>query len=515
LELKMVNSLACEKIIDCQAEPLGASWLRRYPTAAETKEQLGAEVFRTGPEGLFRNALVQSLNDASEVALVCSFLLADKSLAAAILDAAQRGVRVYVLTASEHRVTKAPADDDQFEQRMVEEHKQLLAQLAGKVVLRSAEHLHAKFLVVDPGNPHKAHAWLSTANFNKALVDSIELGVKLLGNDARALAEHFQWAFWCETQHELQGKNRLSSVNPMQPAAPPKPASDTVIATLKDSWHLRQCVVGMIQAARQEILVSSYGIAADHAAMDALVQAAQRGVQVTLLTRPRPAVAPAVARLASIPGTSILAHDKLHAKALVVDGKVLVMSANLETHGLDSGFEVGVLLSPQPSSLVEMTLRDWAKTFPWVYAAAAQRGDHLGDFCPAESPLRDVKTVTALWAMPALPPIVATDALKLQEAPQPNIQTPKPPANQLPQQVKVSWTVQAPRLPKDAVERLQESEKEEKAPDGKVKKIQIRVPHEPRLFDHRGQTYVLFSQLDQESHVRQRAAELNARVVLL
>lgn len=510
----MSNSLECEKIIDCRAEPLGAGWLRRCPTAPETTEQPGAEVLRTGPQGLFRNALVQSLNGASEVALVCSFLLSDKSLAAAILDAAQRGVRVYVLTAAEDKVSKTLADDEQFEQRMVEEHKQLLAQLAGKAMLRSAEHLHAKFLVVDPGNPDKAHAWLSTANFNKALVDGIELGVKLLGDDARALAEYFQWAFWCETQHELQGKNRLSSVKPMQPAAPPKPASDTVIATLKDSWFLRQSVVGMIQAARHEILVASYSIAADHAAMDALVQAAQRGVQVTLLTRPRPAVAPAVARLASTPGTSILAHDKLHAKALVVDGQVLVMSANLETHGLDSGFEVGVLLSSQPSRLVEMTLRDWAKTFPWVYVAAAQRGDHLGDFCPAESPLREVKSVTELWAMPALPPIVATDALKLQEAPQPNIQAPKPPANQLPQQVKVSWTVQAPRLPKGAVERLQESEKEEKAQDGKIKKIKTRVPHEPRLFDHRNQAYVLLSQSDQETRVRQRAAELNARVVL-
>ncbi len=511
----MSNSLECEKIIDCRAEPLGAGWLRRCPTEPETTEQPGAEVFRTGPEGLFRNALVQSLNGASEVALVCSFLLSDKSLAAAILDAAQRGVRVYVLTAAEDKVSKTLADDEQFEQRMVEEHKQLLAQLAGKVMLRSAEHLHAKFLVVDPGNPQKAHAWLSTANFNKALVDSIELGVKLLGDDARALAEYFQWAFWCETQHELQGKNRLSAVKPMQPAAPPKPVSDTVIATLKDSWRLRQRVIGMIEAARHEILVASYGIAADHAAMEALVQAAQRGVQVTLLTRPRPAVAPAVARLASMPGTSILAHDKLHAKALVVDGQVLVMSANLESHGLDSGFEVGVLLSPQSAKWVEMSLRDWVKTFPWVYAVAAQRGDHLGDFCLAESPLRDAKSVTALWAMPALPPIVAADALKLQEAPQPNIQAPKPPANQLPQQVKVSWTVQAPRLPKGAVERLRESEKEEKAPDGKVKKIKTRVPHEPRLFDYRGQAYVLLSQPNQEAYARQAASELNAKVVLL
>lgn len=510
----MSNSLECEKIIDCRAEPLGAGWLRRCPTTPETTEQPGAEIFRTGPQGLFRNALVQSLNGASEVALICSFLLADKELAAAILAAAHRGVRVYVLTASEHRVAKAPSEDDQFEQRMVEEHKQLLAQLASKVMLRSAEHLHSKFLVVDPANPQKAHAWLSTANFNKALVDSIELGVKLLGEDARALAEYFQWAFWCETQHELQGKNRLSAVKPMQPAAPPKPVSDTVIATLKDSWSLRQRVISMIQAARHEILVASYGIAADHAAMDALVQAAQRGVPVTLLTRPRPAVAPAVARLALTPGASVLAHDKLHAKALVVDGQALVMSANLESHGLDSGFEVGVLLSHQPSRLVEMTLRDWAKTFPWVFAAAAHRGDHLGDFCPAESPLREVKSVTELWAMPTLPSIVAIDALKLDQAPQPNIQAPKPPANQLPQQVKVTWSVQAPRLPKGAVERFQESEKEEKASDGKVKKIKIRVHHEPRLFDHSDQAYVLLSQPDQETRVRQRADALNARVVL-
>jgi cardiolipin synthase len=337
------------------------------------------------------------------------------------------------------------------------------------VLLRSAEHIHAKFLVVDPASPTRARAWLSTANFNKALEDSVELGVMLDAPGARAMAACFQWAFWCEAEHELRGPGRLVEIRPKHPGAPPRPDNETVFATLKDGTALRERVVALIRGARREILAASYGLGAEHPAVQALVEAAKRGVRVTVLTRPRRAVAAGVAALASA-GISIVAHDKLHAKALVVDGQALVMSANLETQGLDKGFEVGALVSPGAARGVEETLRDWVSTFPWVYRADTTRGGHLGDFCPAAAALRDgVVKVTESHAQ-KLAAVVAPHALRLGEAPAPALK-PSPPKGELPRRVLFTWDVVPPTRPHaipDASELAEVTRSQSPSPGGRA-----------------------------------------------
>src|SRR5690242_7951007 len=102
----MISPLHREQIVDLTTEPLGAGWLRRGPTSAEAREVVIDGVWRTGPQARFRQALVEGLDGAEEVALLSSFLLADDRLAEAMLRAAKRGVRVYVLTASEQRIGK-------------------------------------------------------------------------------------------------------------------------------------------------------------------------------------------------------------------------------------------------------------------------------------------------------------------------------------------------------------------------------------------------------------------------
>jgi len=508
----MISPLHREQTVEFTTLPLGPGWLRRRPTEAETREVVVEGVWRTGPRLCFLQELIAALDGAAEVALISSFLLADDRLAQAMLRAAKRGVRVYVLTASEQRLGKVVPEDEVFEQRMVDQHKKLLESLAGSVLLRSAEHIHAKFLVVDPQSPSGGRAWLSTANFNKALEDSVELGVRLDAAGARALAACFRWAFWCEAERELRGVRRLIEIRPNHPAAPTRPADNEVLATLRGWARLGERVVALIGAARREILVASYGLAADHPAVRALVEAAKRGVQVTLLTRPRPAVAGGVAALASA-GVAVVAHDKLHAKALVADGQALVMSANLEAQGLDHGFEVGAVLAAGVARGVEDTLRDWATSFPWVYRADATRGQHRGDFCPAEAGLRGGVVKVTEAHRQGLPAVVAPDALALDDAPTPAL-TPAAPRGELPQRVTFGWDVMPPNLPKGAVERLQEVKREEDGKDGRPKKATARVPHDPPVFDHGGKVYVVVASGADVDRARQVAARLGAAVVL-
>ncbi|TFY93767.1 phosphatidylserine/phosphatidylglycerophosphate/cardiolipin synthase family protein [Pseudomonas nabeulensis] len=501
----IIDSLHCQTVVDRTHEPLGPGWLRRAPTLPEQREQVSSHVWRTGANLQFRDTLVQAIEQASEHVLLCSFLLADTPLADALIQASERGVRVYILTASEQRLDSLIRDEDDFGKRMVEQHKALLARLAGKVRLRSAEHVHAKFLVID-ALAHKApRAWLSTANLNKALQESIELGVQLEENNARALAECFNWAFWCEARRELHGANRLVEIKG-PPAVPRRPGHDQVLATLQGSFDLREAVITMIRSAQYEILASSYGLDADHIVIDELILAANRGVRVSLLTRPRPAVANAVAKLAAA-GIQVLAHDKLHAKALVADGEALVMTANFDAFGLDEGFEVGVKLAPEPAAAVERSLREWIACFPWMYRANATRGEHLGDFCPADKGVRDGIVRVVDYLEQKLADVEAHDALSLESTPGPQVQPTDAPG-ELAQKVGLVWNVKAPRLPQGATE-IKPPHKGESKTAGLVSQ-----PSTVPVYQHKGAKYIVVGRTQEQERVRDLAQQLGARLVL-
>lgn len=508
----MMTPLQRERTQDFGTTLLGPGWLRQHATTPDGNETPGPDVWRTGPGLRFRDALVGGLDGAREVALVCSFLLAEDALAEAILRACKRGVRVYVLTSSEQRLGKEVAEEEGFEQRMVDHHKALLASLSGNAVLRSASHFHAKFLVVDPGSIHTALAWLSTANFNKALQDSVELGVQLRGGDAVALAECFQWAFWCEAERELQGPNRLVEVQQGQPGRPARHPSSTVRATFQDGHGLREEVLRLIEGAQREVQVASYGVEASHPSVQALVDAARRGVRVTFLTRPRPKLAAGLAALAAA-GVTVLGHDKLHAKALVVDDVALVMSANLEAEGLDTGFEVGAVLRGDQATVVKRTLLEWAAAFPWKYRPDATRGEHLGEYWPVGDNARAPKVLVTQEFIQDMGTVTAGDALHMEDTPLPDGKV-APREHHLPQQVRCRWTVLPPTLPHDATELFQKMGKGGEGGSGQGKSSADRVPYKPRVFQRGSQKFVLLEPGVDEAAARSAAATHAAVAVL-
>jgi cardiolipin synthase len=508
----MITPLQQTASLDLSDEPLPPAWFRRNATAPDPTEVPARGVWRTGPRLAFRGALVAALDSAREVALVSSFLLSDTALAEAMLRAADRGVRVYALTASKQRLAKVIGEDDQFDARMAKEHEALLDGLAGRVLLRSADHLHAKFVVVDPGA--QARAWLSTANFNKGLAENVELGVELDAAAANAVAAHFRWAFWAEAEQELRSRGRLSAVN-KSPAAPATPtATAGVSATVKGRTELRTAVLGLLRGARRELLVASYGLDSDHESVKALVEARARGVEVTVLTRPRKAVGP-VARLLADAGVRIVAHDQLHAKAILADDRVIVMTANLQAHGLDTGFEVGVLLAATGAGAVRDTLREWVRTFPWEYRAQVRRGDHRGDLLLADLGLRggEARVIDAPARPLALAAVTALDALDLASAPKPALVAPTSRA-EFPRRVEFVWEVRPPTLPNGAKERLDVVELEVTEKDGSTRTKQERRPFEPRVFDHGGKVYVKLEKPGDRERARALATRLAATVVV-
>lgn len=490
------------------SEPLPACWLRRKPTVPDVDEASGV-VFRVGPGGKLRQALVDTVDRAAEVVLVASFLLSDEVLADALLRASEGGKRVYVLTASDEKLSKLVPDEDVFEARMVEEHKRLLDRLAGRVLLRSADHFHAKLLVADPQTDPRG--WISTANFNKALRESVELGVRLRPNAASAAAGWFSYVFWSEAERELAGKGRLARVRE-PPGVPQPPEADDVVVTTRQHATLRAEALRLVEGARRELLVASYGLNAAHPVVEAIAAKAKAGVKVTVLTRPRPAVRDAALRLTEA-GARVVGHDKLHAKAIVSEAGAMVMSANLEPSGLDTGFEVGVVLDEAGRQDLRRVLAgDWAERFPWGFASSPDRTSHLGEVCLADRGLRDGRREVIEEKPVPLPPVIAGDALRLDDAPEPELRAPEMP--EFPQRLRFEWEVRPPHLPKGAKERLREVEREKRGKGGEVKKVKTRVSHDPPVFEHRGEAFVVLRDADQIDRAKAAATELGARVVL-
>ena len=504
----MIEPLRRSRVVPVNAQ-LPPAWIRVGPTAPDQPERIGPSLFRVGPKEVLRAALIESIDQAREVVLAASFLLSDEGIAEAIVRAAERGRRVYVLTASETRLATLVREDDAFTARMVDEHKKLLDRLAEHVVLRSAEHFHAKLLVCDPATA--AQGWVSTANFNKALTDSVEIGLRVTGTAATELASWFNWAFWMESERELTGKGRLAKV-PAPPAEPRRPRPGTIVATARDESSLRDEVVRLIGSAQRRLLVASYGLDADHAAVRAILERLGSGVPVTILTRPRPAVADVVQRLRDA-GAEVRAHDKLHAKAIVADDSGMLMTANLQGQGLDQGFEVGAKLDRQGADALAHTLNDWANGFPWRFASGLHRDEHLGEICLADTGLRNGRRTIIEEEILSLGTVTAASATGLDATPDPDFPAPRD-GERLCQRVRYEWEVVPPRLPKQAKELRREVVETELGQDGEEREKRVKVPYDPPVYSHGGGKLVLLPGADRLDDARRLAAELDARVVV-
>ena len=341
-------------------------WIRVQKTKPDNDEDLNHEVMRVGPNKRFRNALIETVRNAEETIIASTFLFADQELEKELLDAAKRHVRVYLLTASDAQISRHREDEDSFESSMIEQHKRTLDKFAGQIMLRSADLIHSKFLVVGPRD--RAHGWISTANFNLALQQSIELGLYVEKEQAQAVWDWFAWAFWESAEFELLSRGSLNKVEapPRHLPIPTTQNARILVTANNESKTIHEEAKRLIQESKKEVIVSSYGLSSEHPLFHELVRKAEEGVEVTILARPRRAVHEAVSLLKII-DARIWAHEKLHAKAIVSDAGGMVMSANLEDKGLDSGFEIGLSLTQEQCSKVRKILRTWERVFPWRY----------------------------------------------------------------------------------------------------------------------------------------------------
>jgi cardiolipin synthase len=454
-----------EEVIDRRDEVLTQVWAGTGRTLPRRAPRPGGRLWQSEEDGALRARLVELVDEAREIVLVCSFLLSDEALEQALLRAADRGVRVYML-ASEARLDREGKAEGEFEARVLAQHKALLDRLAGRVLMRSAEHFHAKFLVTDPRDA-TPRGLLLTANLTaEALCRNPELAVELTAAQARSLARLFAHAFYGQAQRELLAPRRLTSV--ARHDLGEAPWLDGLCATAAGTQTLKEHALSLIRRAKESLLVASFGFGYEEV-MQALCEKARAGVPVTILARPRPALSDALSALAQA-GARVVGLDYLHAKALCADGRDgLVMTANLDEQSLRHGFEVGVPLDGADAAALHEHLRGWAEAAPWAYRDQVR----LGDLGPGPVLLRDGTRDEVRAEQVVEETRVARCATDLlaegAPAPAPQGSAPRPPGYY--HRLRVRYQVAPPRLAPGA-----------RAPEGKASKggsVPFAVYQEP------------------------------------
>lgn len=461
--------LPVEAALDQRKQPVPPVLVRRSPPSPRSGGTAVApdwKVSATGRDRVVLDEVLSLLRSARQVVVFGSFLLSDSEVQRELLAAASRGCRVYGLISAEAKLDRDVSDEDVFDAKTAEAHKRMLDEFAGRMVIRSSPSFHAKCVLVDPGTD-AARGLLLTANLTtEALTRNEELAVRLNATESRVLFGQIRYAIWELAERELLGKGELDRIKPLGEVA--LPAADAVIhTTMAGRCHIKDAMLTMIRTAKQRIVVSSYGWDADHPVVEALCERAAKGVAVTALARYRSVATSAMLKMRRA-GVELVCLPWLHAKAIVCDQDSMIMSANLQRHGLDDGFELGVRLDQTGTRELVGLLDEWKGAAAWRLESPATLGDVSGDvvFLGPGAPPKNLDGIVSIKPVVevALDDVVADCAVRLDEA-RHNETVLRREAEKRglrwTHSIRFTYRVRAPRLPANA--KLETNAKDEKS----------------------------------------------------
>lgn len=335
--------------------------------------------------------LVQMVDSSSDIICVSSFLLQGSELTNSLLKASDRGVRVYILTAGEEDLKVTDEDGSPSAQR-VKEFRQLLSNISDKVFLRTAD-FHAKFVLVDPDSIHPMGV-MTTCNLTIDAMSGTnkELYVTLSNEEVYSFYCQFTMGLWKMSRHELRGgKLQELEENRFLPDTPiPDPIHP---ATLHTYNSLYESVRKLLITAMKSVDISAWTFTDEVDIPNLLMECLNRGVAVKIYTRPNYMNGIVLSKLKA-KGAQVLAHDRFHAKMILVDGeRSIVTTANFAKHGLQDGFEAGVILNKNDTKQLSRILSNWEKECNWELSDGTEIEALSGTIKMIDSKAEEVKEV--------------------------------------------------------------------------------------------------------------------------
>lgn len=311
--------------------------------------------------------IIDYINNAKEMVCITTFLLANEKIVQAIEKVIEKGVRVYLLIASENTLEKNYESEGDFSKKCIDSHIILLNKLSGKIFIRSARLNHAKFIFIDPFT-NNAYGLICTGNFTEEGVTgrNEELHHDLYKDEVDVLATYFKHAFWNCAEHEMfSGKFSPADRINIPVNMPPKP-EQTIVTSLEGNESLHDACMNLVKKATKSLIVAAFGFDKDNDIVKAIEQKAKKGVKVTILCRIRPKNNDAMVALQKA-GAIVYGFQYLHAKCIIADNAdAIMMTANFEDISFNQSFEVGCLLTRQTDIDNFLTvLNNWIETTGW------------------------------------------------------------------------------------------------------------------------------------------------------
>ena len=346
---------------------LGPAWLsvadRNYLTnKTQAFNTDGRMICIPGADETFTGFLCILIENAKECVVLSSYLLQEGAVTDALLKRADEGIPIYILTARSEDLIKCRDSDEinvydeqqrEFNKR-VNEHKNLLDKLAGKVLVRTASHFHAKFLLCDPLSENPNGVMMTcNATVDALKGNNIEFALQLSKEETRSFFALFLQGFWNESDNELLEPGKLHSVR-NTPALVNSINFGVVDVpvTFKDKVTLRDEVITLIRDAKEEIDLGCWTLS-EKDVLDLLCKKAKEGVKVRTYLRTSIYNSDIALQLVKA-GVEVFGHQRLHAKFVIADKKHgIVMTANISPLGMDEGFEGGVKLRDDETKTAE------------------------------------------------------------------------------------------------------------------------------------------------------------------
>jgi len=325
------------------------------PLARESGEQkfLGNVDFSLGAVGPLMSTVLDLIDRAREMIVVGSFLITDGPILEALRQKALSGVRVYVLTSGEEALKVDRVQLDLETMASVRWHGAALRELAKFSMIRSRGSWHAKFLLIDPVK--QPAGILMSANLKTtSLSRAPEVGVILSPLEVAEVFALVRREFWERAESEFEalstGEVRRSSIIKSTMVNVPA-CSRILVSDALAGRGFPGVLKTVIEAAKDEILLSAFRLSPSDDIASLLVDAARRAVTVKVGLAEPVGRYPDRDRWLVEAGVHVEHVPYLHAKLLSVDGtRTFCSTGNFDgtTHGekpSEANFDMAVELT--------------------------------------------------------------------------------------------------------------------------------------------------------------------------
>lgn len=413
----LIKNIELKETVSYESDNLGTCWII-HDNGAVNRELMnnfihGGErnIIVASEKKELLNHLINMVDAAKEIICLSTFLIQKSGLTDALLRASTRDVRVYLLTAREDDLIKAPDELKEWDTKIIEEHKDLLDSFAGKILVRTSPHFHAKFMLVDPKSQFlQGLVMTCNATVDAMCGNNMEIAATLTPSEIASYFSQFIRGFWEEAKHELLKKGELDAVK--DTAFAKNSGNITHPSTCFHEHSLKEEIIKLIENTHKKLIITGWSFDGNHEVVMELLSALERGVKVSIYTKPSFRNTQALMDLLKN-GAEINGHERYHAKLIISDGDYgLITTSNYTKKGLDEGFEVSVVLGKKDARLVQNIIDYWGSECEWRLSPEILLRDapkKVKQYIPA---INDLKEFEVQHSFPKEVPQYAPDSIE-------------------------------------------------------------------------------------------------------